>query len=110
MQEDLLWQGHRISSAELAWIREWITGHPQWSRKRLARELCEQWQWYSASGQRRDFTARNFLNKLEARGLITLPPVRQAMARSWGFAIAQRGAQERVAVTPVAAGLRDLVP
>ena len=110
MQKDLLWQGRPISEAELGWLRDWIAAHPDWSRKRLARELCQEWNWHTATGQRRDFTARNFLLKLEARDLITLPPVRQAMARSWGFAIAQRGAQERVAVTPVDAVLRDLVP
>ena len=110
MQKDLLWQGRRISEAELGWLRDWIAAHSDWSRKRLARELCQEWNWHTATGQRRDFTARNFLLKLEGQGLITLPPVRQAMARAWGFAIAQRGAQERVAVTPVDAALRDLVP
>ena len=110
MREDLLWQGRRISEAELGWLRKWIAAHPEWSRKRLARELCEQWQWHSATGQLRDFTARNFLLKLEARGLITLPPVHQAKARPWGFAIAKCAIREQLTVTPVDAVLRELVP
>ena len=110
MQTGLLWQGRRLSDGEVEWLRDWIATHPEWSRKRVARELCDQWQWYSATGQRRDFTARNFLLKLEARGLITLPPLQKAKARPWGFAIARRGAQAPVMVAPVAAVLSDLVP
>lgn len=110
MQEGLLWQGRRISDGELEWLRDWIAAHPAWSRKRLARELCDHWQWYSATGQRRDFTARNFLLKVEAQGLITLPPVREAKARPWGFAIARRSAAVPLTVAPVDASLGDLVP
>ena len=110
MHGGLLWQGRRISVGEVEWLCDWIAAHPEWSRKRLARELCEQWQWYSATGQRRDFTARNFLLKLEAQGLITLPPLQQAKARPWGFAIARRGAQAPLTLAPVDTALSDLVP
>jgi hypothetical protein len=110
MQESLLWQGRRISDSELEWLRDWIAAHPEWSRKRLARELCDQWQWHSTTGQRRDFTARTFLLKLEARGLITLPPLHAAKARPWGFAIARRSAGVPLTVAPVAAALSALVP
>lgn len=110
MQEVLRWQGRRISGGEVEWLRDWIAAHPNWSRKRLARELCEQWHWYSATGQRRDFTARNLLLKLEAQGLITLPPLQGAKARPWGFAIARRSAGVPLTVVPVDAALSDLVP
>ena len=110
MQEDLLWQGRPISAGEVQWLREWIAAHPEWSRKRLAHELCEHWQWYTATGQRRDFTARNFLLRLAAHDLIRLPPLRQAKARPWGFAIARRSAQTPLTVAPVEAALSQLVP
>lgn len=103
-------KGGRISDGELEWLRDWIAAHPDWSRKRLARDLCDQWQWYSATGQRRDFTARNFLLKLHAQGLIPLPPLRAAKVRPWGFAIARQGARGPLTVAAVDAALSDLVP
>lgn len=69
-------QGRRISATEMAWLRGWIEGHPQWSRKRLARELCQRWQWVDGQGRLKDFAARSLLLKLEARGVVKLPPLR----------------------------------
>jgi len=66
-----------ISAAELDWLRHTVATQPDWSRKRLARELCQRWQWRSAQGQLKDFAARSLLVKLEARGLLVLPPLRQ---------------------------------
>lgn len=48
----------------------------EWSRKRLAKELCRHWQWVDGRGRRKDFAARSLLLKLEARGVVTLPPLR----------------------------------
>jgi hypothetical protein len=69
-------QGRRISAAQMAWLGGWIEGHPQWSRKRLARELCQRWQWVDGRGRLKDFAARSLLLKLEARGVVKLPPLR----------------------------------
>jgi hypothetical protein len=55
--------------------------HPQWSRKRLARELCLQWQWFDGRGRLKDFAARSLLLKLEAQGLIALPPLQESKRR-----------------------------
>lgn len=56
-------------------MRQWIADHPQWSRKRLSRELCQLWDWRNGRGQLKDFAARTFLEKLAARGLLVLPPL-----------------------------------
>jgi hypothetical protein len=50
-----------------------------WSRKRLARELCVLWDWRNGMGRLKDFAARSFLLKLAGRELIELelPPVRE---------------------------------
>jgi hypothetical protein len=74
-------QGRRISATELAWLRGWIEGHPQWSRKRLARELCQRWQWVDGRGRLKDFAARSLLLKLEARGVVKLPLLRLSSRR-----------------------------
>jgi len=69
-------QGRRIDPAELAWLAGWIREHPPWSRKRLARELCQHWHWVDGCGRLKDFAARSLLLKLEARGLVQLPALR----------------------------------
>jgi hypothetical protein len=68
-------QGRRISATQMAWHRGWIEGNRHWSRKRLARELCQRWQWFDGLGRLKDFAARSFLLKLEARGVVKLPPL-----------------------------------
>jgi hypothetical protein len=73
MELELLCQGRRISGEQLLWLRQWIADHPQWSRKRLSRELCQEWDWRNGRGQIKDFAARSFLEKLAARGAVVLP-------------------------------------
>jgi hypothetical protein len=75
MESDLVVQGRRVGLAELGWLGQWIEANPQWSRKRLARELCEHWSWRDERGRLKDFAARSFLLKLEARGQLRLPPL-----------------------------------
>src|SRR5437773_8489312 len=73
MQRDVVCQGRRLNGSQIVWLRDWIALHPQWSRKRLSRELCQQWDWRNARGRLKDFAARSFLEKLQARGLVVLP-------------------------------------
>jgi hypothetical protein len=74
-------QGRPISRLEIAQIQALLQAHPLWSRWRLSRELSQRWQWYAPSGQLKDMAARTLLLKLQARGLITLPPRRQDPGR-----------------------------
>ena len=53
-----------------------------WSRKRLAKGLCEQWQWRDARGRLKDFAARSLLLKLEGQGRIPLPPLQESQRRA----------------------------
>jgi hypothetical protein len=66
-------QGRLVQAEEILWLRGWVDLHPQWSRKRLARELCLEWQWLDGRGRLKDFAARSFLLKLEGQGQISLP-------------------------------------
>lgn len=66
-------QGHGVEPEDLAWIRSWLDEHPSGSRKRLARELCQRWEWVDGHGRVKDFAARSLLLKLEAQGHIRLP-------------------------------------
>lgn len=78
-------QGRLVSESDLVWLRSWIEAHPEWSRFRLAKELCKVWNWSSPSGQLKDFAARSFLRKLLDQGLITLPPICTFNQRKRGF-------------------------
>jgi len=73
MRTEVVCQGRRLNGSQIAWLREWIALHPEWSRKRLSRELCQQWDWRNGRGRLKDFAARSFLEKLEARRLVVLP-------------------------------------
>ncbi|MCX6930755.1 MAG: DUF4338 domain-containing protein [Verrucomicrobia bacterium] len=57
----------------MKWLRDWIETHGEWSRKRLARELCLEWDWRNERGALKDFAARSFLLKLESWGQVRLP-------------------------------------
>lgn len=69
-------QGRRIGAGELEQVRQLIASHPDWSRKRLSRQLATVWDWHNPAGQLKDMAARTLLLKLEQRGWITLPPRR----------------------------------
>lgn len=73
MIESVRIRGREVGSRELEQIRNWLRWHPQWSRRRLSRELACHWDWRTPTGQLKDIAARDLLNRLEARGLIALP-------------------------------------
>ena len=73
---EVLCQGRRLSGDQIDWLGQWIASHPQWSRKRLSRELCQEWGWRNGRGELKDFAARSLLEKLEARSWVVLPDLR----------------------------------
>jgi hypothetical protein len=80
----LIVQGRPVSESDLQGLRQWLEEHPDWSRRRLSRELATRWAWRNAAGQLKDMAARTLLVKLEQRGLIALPPRRQAPTNRMG--------------------------
>jgi hypothetical protein len=73
------WRGQSISGEQIAFIRQHITDHPELSRWKLSRQLCEAWQWKQANGALRDMLCRGLLLMLDRAGEIQLPPVRRAV-------------------------------
>ena len=53
--------------------------HPELSRWKLSRELCEAWQWKQANGALRDMVCRGLLLMLHRAGEIELPPVKRVV-------------------------------
>jgi hypothetical protein len=71
-------QGRRIGPGEVQAVQRLLVEHPDWSRRRLSRELATAWGWRNGVGQLKDMAARSLLLKLEQRGWIALPPRRTA--------------------------------
>ncbi len=74
-------QGRTLSSADLSLVRALIAQHPDWHRTALSLHLCEWWDWRNAVGRLKDMAARALLLKLQARGLIQLPPPQKRTRR-----------------------------
>jgi hypothetical protein len=74
-------QGRWLDEMEINGLEEWIQSRPDWSRKRLAKGLCEQWDWRDSRGRLKDFAARSLLLKLEGQRRIELPPLQENKRR-----------------------------
>ncbi len=107
MDEPLILQGRQVAPADIARIRELVTCNPNWSRRHLSQVLCAEWDWRNASGQPKDMAARSLLVKLQARGLIELPPRRQTPSNRM---TCRRLARQNWDTTPVSGTLHDLGP
>jgi hypothetical protein len=81
MQAEIACQGRHLSVEQLSWLRQWIADHPDWSRQRLSRVLCQEWDWRNGRGQLKDFAARSLLEKLADRELVVLPPLQLRSSR-----------------------------
>ena len=70
-------QGRVLEAADVETIRGLIARNELWSRRRISKELAEQWNWRNGAGQLKDMAARSLLLKLNKRQLIQLPPRRR---------------------------------
>jgi len=83
MQWPIKVQGREVNEETVRWLGTWISEHAHWSRRKIAGELCVLWDWRDGSGRAKDFAARSFLLKMEARGWIALPPLREVCRKAW---------------------------
>lgn len=70
-------QGRELVASDIDFIRQLISTHSGWSRRRLSIALSEAWNWRNAKGDLKDMASRTLLVKLHERGHIELPPRRQ---------------------------------
>jgi len=70
--------GRPFTAADLELIRALIAASPPLNRYRLSREVCERLNWRRADGRLKDMSCRVALLRMQAHGLITLPPPRNA--------------------------------
>ena len=79
MAETWRYRGQQIDSQRVAFLREFMGAHPNSSRWKLSRQLCEGLGWKQANGALRDGVCRGLLLMLERAGQIELPPVRRSI-------------------------------
>jgi hypothetical protein len=84
VSQSLIVQGRSLDRPELENLRQLLEEHPDWSRRRLSLELATRWDWRNGVGQLKDMAARTLLLKLHDRGLLKLPPRRQAPTNRMG--------------------------
>lgn len=69
--------GRDFQNHEIQLIAQ-LLQQPQINRSRLSREVCERLNWRRANGQMKDMSCRVALLRMQADGLIMLPPPRNA--------------------------------
>jgi hypothetical protein len=99
MSEAMTIQGRRLVIADILRVRQLLTENPTWSRRRLSEVLAEEWDWRNASGQLKDMATRTLLLKLDARGLIGLPPRRRTPSNRMAEGRVPRQAWDTAAIT-----------
>ena len=101
-------QGRTLRDSDISEVRTLIETHPAWSRRRLAVELAQTWNWRTVTGQIKHFAAYSFLSKLEQRGEITLPAVRSQYCRR-SYRTVQAN-EELFAPAAIAEPLSEMIP
>jgi hypothetical protein len=78
MDAQTVYRGRTLRAEQIGFIRDLIAQHPQASRWRLSKLLCEAWGWRHANGALRDVYARGLMLALHRGGHIELPARKRA--------------------------------
>ncbi len=81
MNETITCQGRVIRQTDLYWLHNVVQDHPDWSRHKITKHICSEWDWNTSSGQPKTFAARSMIDKLEQQGFLDLPPIRISYRR-----------------------------
>ncbi len=76
------YRGRVVTDADVAFIANLVTQHPDASRYALSRRLCAKWQWVQPNGAPCDALARGLMLALHRGGHIVLPPAKRAQVDS----------------------------
>jgi hypothetical protein len=77
MEVKLSYRGRAVTEAEVIFIRQLITAHPEASRRALSERLCQAWNWMQPNGTPRAMVCRGLMLALHRAGHIELPPKRR---------------------------------
>jgi len=65
-----------IQTEEIEHINQLINTNPNWSRRKLSKQVCEDFNWRQKNGHLRDMVCRSLLLELDRSGYIQLPPIK----------------------------------
>ena len=108
MDEAIRYRGKVFGPREIDEIRDVIATHPERSRWFISRELCRRWGWTQPNGVLKDMICRGLLLRLEAQGLIKLPP--RGKIPPYHLSPHRKPANVEVDQTPIEGKLSDLRP
>ena len=100
--------GQSVNNQQLDEIIEIVETFPQLSRSELANTICELFSWKRPTGKLKSVECRQFLERLDEKGIIRLPASRKPYATR-GAAKVQRSAKADIQPT-ICAKLKELSP
>jgi len=62
-----------VTHDNIAYLRNLISNHPEYGRRALSRQICQDWNWVQDNGNLKDMVCRGLLLLLEKQGYIRLP-------------------------------------
>ena len=90
-------RGRRFTAQELGTIQAIVEASPQAHRFALSKMVCRALGWHQPNGRLKDRSCRDVLARLDAIGLLRLPPPRRPPVRRRPVPITERSAPRSVA-------------
>lgn len=103
------YRGQVVDDTTVEALREILVAHPELSRWKLSRKVCEFWDWKQPNGHLKDVQCRGLMLRLHRAGEIELPPVRRAVHNPLGKK-RSKPAPVEVDESPLHGRLADLGP
>jgi hypothetical protein len=100
--------GLSLNSNQIAEIAEIIATFPRLSRTELANTICELFSWKRPTGKLKSVECRQFLERLDEKGVIALPACREQYIKKAAAKIVR--SQKAVEQEPITVALKQLSP
>ncbi len=65
-----------VKTDEVNHINQLIAIHPDWSRRKLSKQVCKDFNWRQGNGYLKDMVCRSLMLALDRAGYIQLPAVK----------------------------------
>ncbi len=88
--------GRTFDAAQIDLIRALIAAHPHFNRAQLSRLVCDAVSWRGVNGDTKQMSCRVALLRMQAEGLIQLPPPRNGNGNARPYARRTRDAEPEV--------------